>query len=90
MDVPELVVLVVQEEHGARGLRVEGGGDVLDHLRDDFADAGVGDGRLLLEGVDGAAGREGGEVGVCGGGGGGFGHCGGFGGGGLVAVGCGM
>jgi hypothetical protein len=75
VDVPELVVLSVEEEDGAGGLRVEGGGDVLDDLGDDLAEAGVGDGRLLLEGVDGAAGREGGEVGCgrhfgCGGGGG--------------------
>lgn len=66
MDVPELVVLGVEEEDGAGGLRVEGGGDVLDDLGDDFADAGVGDGRLLLEGVDGAAGCDSSEVGCCG------------------------
>lgn len=66
MDVPELVVLGVEEEDGAGGLRVEGGGGVLDDLGDDFADARVGDGGFLLEGVDGAAGRDGSEVGCCG------------------------
>lgn len=63
VNVPELVVLGVEEEDGAGGLGVEGGGDVLDHLGDDGLEAGVGDGGLLLEGVDGAAGGDGLEEG---------------------------
>lgn len=71
-DVPELVVLVLEQEHEAGGLRVEGGGDVLDKLADDLFDAVVGDGGGLVEGVDAAAvgnGLE--EVGV-------GSHCGGL------------
>jgi hypothetical protein len=54
-DVPELVVLVLEQEHQAGGLGVERGGDVFDELGDDLFDAGVGDGRGLVEGVDAAA-----------------------------------
>lgn len=54
-DVPELVVLVLQEEDQACGLGVEGGGDVLDEVGDDLLDAGVGDRGVLVEGVDAAA-----------------------------------
>lgn len=54
-NVPELVVLVLEQEHEAGGLGVEGGGDVLDELGEDLLDAGVGDGRGLVEGVDAAA-----------------------------------
>jgi hypothetical protein len=54
-NVPELVVLVLEQEHETSGLGVERGGDVLDELRDDLLDAGVGDGRVLVEGVDAAA-----------------------------------
>lgn len=54
-DVPELVVLVLEQEHEAGGLGVERRGDVLDELGDDLLDAVVGDGRGLVEGVDAAA-----------------------------------
>lgn len=54
-DVPELVVLGAEEEDGAVGLGVEGGGDVGDELADDLLDAGGGDGEVLAEGVVGAA-----------------------------------
>lgn len=54
-NVPELVVLVLEQEHEAGGLGVERGGDVLDELGEDLLDAGVGDGRGLVEGVDAAA-----------------------------------
>ena len=54
-NVPELVVLVLEQEHEAGGLGVEGGGDVLDELGDDLLNAGVRDGRVLVEGVDAAA-----------------------------------
>lgn len=54
-DVPELVVLVLEQEHEAGRLGVEGGGDVLDELGDDLLNAVVGDGRGLVEGVDAAA-----------------------------------
>jgi hypothetical protein len=59
VDVPELVMLVLEQDDGAGGLRVEGGRDVLDDLGDDLGDALVGDGGLLLESVDGAAASEG-------------------------------
>lgn len=54
-NVPELVVLILEQEHEAGGLGVEGGGDVLDDLGEDLLDAGVGNGRSLVEGVDAAA-----------------------------------
>lgn len=54
-NVPELVVLVLEQEHEAGGLGVERGGHVLDELGEDLLDAGVGDGRGLVEGVDAAA-----------------------------------
>lgn len=70
-DVPELVVLVFQEEDQACGLGVEGGWDVLDEVGDDLLDAGIGDGGVLVEGVDAAAvgggveeGHGGGHVGL--------------------------
>lgn len=71
-DVPELVVLVLEQEHEAGRLRVERRRDVLDELGDDLLDAVVGDGGGLVEGVDAAAvgnGLE--EVGV-------GSHCGGL------------
>ena len=54
-NVPELVVLVLEEENEAGGLRVERGRNVLDELGDDFLNAGVGDGRVLVQSVDAAA-----------------------------------
>ena len=77
-NVPELVVLVLEQEHEAGGLGVERRGDVLDELGEDLLDAGVGDGRGLVEGVDAAAvgdgleevggGSHGVLLGCCGGG----------------------
>lgn len=68
--VPQLLVLLLQHDDQARGLGVEGAGDVLDGVGDELFDAGVGDGGLVGELVVGAAGF--GEVeqglGVC--------HCG--------------
>ena len=72
-NVPELVVLVLEKEDEAGGLGVEGGGDVLDELGDDLLNAGVGDGRVLVEGVDAAAVGDGLEEA------GGGSHCGGVG-----------
>jgi hypothetical protein len=54
-NVPELVVLVFEQEDEAGGLGVEGGGDVFDELGDDFLDAVVGDWGGFGEGVDAAA-----------------------------------
>jgi hypothetical protein len=54
-NVPELVVLVFQQEDETGGLRVEGGGDVFDELGDDLFDAVVGDRGGFVEGVDAAA-----------------------------------
>lgn len=54
-DVPELVVLVLQQEHETGRLGVEGRRDVLDELGDDLLNAVVRDGRGLVEGVDAAA-----------------------------------
>ena len=65
-DVPELVVLVFEQEDETGGLGVEGGGDVFDELGDDFLDAVVGDGGGFGEGVDAAAVGDGVEEG-CGG-----------------------
>lgn len=71
-DVPELVVLVLEEEDQAGGLGVEGRGGVLDDVGDDLLDAGVGDRRGLVEGVDAATvggsveeRHGGGHLGVC-------------------------
>jgi len=54
-NVPELVVLVLEQEHEAGGLGVERGRNVLDELGDDLLNAGIRDGRVLVEGVDAAA-----------------------------------
>ena len=77
-NVPELVVLVLEQEHEASGLGVEGGGDVLDELGDNLLNAGVGDGGVLVEGVDAAAVGNGLEEAGSGS------HCGG----GVVSSGC--
>ena len=77
-NVPELVVLVLEQENEASGLRVEGGRNVLDELGDDLLNAGVGDGGVLVEGVDAAAVGNGLEEAGSGS------HCGG----GVVSSGC--
>ena len=73
-NVPELVVLVLEQENEAGRLGVERGRNVLDDLGDDLLNAGVGDGRVLVEGVDAAAVGNGLEEA------GGGSHCGGGGG----------
>lgn len=45
--IPQLLVLLLQHDHHAGGLRVEGAGDMLDGVGDELFDAGVGDGRLV-------------------------------------------
>ena len=50
-NIPELLVLVLEQQDDACGLRVEGGGGVQDGLVDDVLDAGVGDGGGGGEGV---------------------------------------
>jgi hypothetical protein len=62
-DVPQLLVLLLEQDYSAGSLRVEAGRSVLDSLVDDLDDLRVGDGRLGLEGVDGAAGTDGVEEG---------------------------
>jgi len=47
--VPELVVVLVQQDDRAGGLDGESGGTVEDGMLDDLFDAGVGDGGLLLD-----------------------------------------
>ena len=46
-DIPQLVVLVAEEDDGAAGLDVEGGGGVFDGVVDDHDDTVIGDGRFL-------------------------------------------
>lgn len=48
-------MLGAEEENGAVGLGVEGGGDIGDELAEDLLDAGGGDGEVLGEGIVGAA-----------------------------------
>lgn len=60
-ELPELVVLILEQDDNASGLRVEGGGNVQDGGLDDLLNLRVRDRRGLGELVDGAAGREGGE-----------------------------
>lgn len=60
-DVPELLVLLLEENDGAGALAVEAGGAVEDSLADDLLDLLVRDGGLGLEAVVGAAGLDGGE-----------------------------
>ncbi len=45
-------MLTLEENDGAGGLAVEGGGDVEDGILDDLLYLLIGDGRLGLEGVD--------------------------------------
>lgn len=54
--VPELVVLGAQEHDGAVGLRVEGRGRVEGGFVDELLNAAGGDGEVLVQRVDGAAG----------------------------------
>lgn len=54
-DVPELVVLVTEEDEKTVGLGVEGGWGVEGGLADDLLDTLLGDGEFLAEGVVGAA-----------------------------------
>lgn len=71
--VPEAVVLLVQQNNQTGGLGVEGAGDVSDGVVDELLDLRVRDGAVLAELVDGAASLGGLEetVGRHGGGGGG-------------------
>lgn len=57
-DVPELLVLRLENDDHTGALRVEGAGDVFDGSGDELADAGVGDGGFVVEGVVGAAGLD--------------------------------
>lgn len=66
--IPELLVLVLEENDCARGLHVESTGNVLDGLGDDLLNARVGDGGGVRDAIDGAAGNERVEEGV-------GGHC---------------
>lgn len=61
-DVPQLVVLVLQEKDSTRGLAVEGGRGVQDGISNDLLDLLIRDWSLLLEGVVGAATLDSGEV----------------------------
>ena len=61
-NVPQLVVLALDQQDGAGALAVERGGGVEDGLADDLLDLLVGDGGLLLEGVVGAAALNGSEI----------------------------
>lgn len=61
-NVPELVVLLLEQDNDASALAIERGGSMEDGLANDLLDLLVVDGRLLLEGVDGAAGLDGREV----------------------------
>lgn len=57
-DVPDLLVLLLQQQDDAGGLSVEGAGHVQDGISDDALDGIVGDGALGLEAVVGAAGLD--------------------------------
>ena len=54
--IPQLLMLVLEHDDQARGLGVEGAGDVLHGVGDELLDAGVGDGGLVGQLVVGAAG----------------------------------
>lgn len=54
-DVPQLLVLGLEQDHHAGTLRVEAAGNMEDRVLDNLLDAGVGDGRAVLELVVGAA-----------------------------------
>ena len=83
-NVPELVVVVLQQHHEPSGLRVEGRGNLFERRTDNLFDLRVGDRTLFVEGVDassevdsvleghglGGGGRHGGREGTGGGGGG--------------------
>jgi hypothetical protein len=60
---PQLVVLLLEQHDGSRGLRVKAARNVLDSLLDDLDDLGVWDRRLGLESVYSAAGADGVEKG---------------------------
>ena len=62
--VPQRRVLGLQDDDEAGALGVEGAGDVLDGVGDELLDAGVGDGGLVGELVDGTAGFGGVEEGL--------------------------
>ena len=57
--VPELLVLLLEHDDEAGGLRVEGAGDVLDGVGDELLDAAVRDGGFVGQLVVGAAGLDG-------------------------------
>jgi hypothetical protein len=61
-DVPQLVMLVLKQDNNARALAIEGGGGVEDGVADNLLDLLVVNRRLLLEGVEAAAGLDGSEV----------------------------
>lgn len=52
---PELLVLLIKKNDKTRGLRVERRGNMLDGLGDKLLDAGIADGDLVRERVDGAS-----------------------------------
>lgn len=60
-NIPQLIMLALDEQDGARRLRVERRRRVQDGFRHDVLDGGVGDGRGFRERVDAAAGLEGRE-----------------------------
>ena len=57
-NVPDLLVLLLEEEDHARGLSVEGGGDMQDGVANDGLDGLVLDGGLGLEAVVSATGLD--------------------------------
>ena len=58
-DRPEFGAVVTEEDDGASGLGVEGGGSVLDAILYDGGDLGGGEGGGACEGVVGTTGRDG-------------------------------
>ena len=64
-NIPHLLVSFFEQDNQTSGLRVEAAGRVGHGFLDEFLDAGVGDGRLVGELIDGAAGLNGLEEGVC-------------------------
>lgn len=57
-ELPELVVLFFDEEDDSGWLRVEGRRDMEHDLLDNVLDLLIGDGRFLLESIDGTAGLD--------------------------------
>lgn len=53
-DIPELVMVVLQQHHQPGGLRVERGWDLFQRGADYLFNLGVCDGTLFVEGVDAA------------------------------------